>query len=103
MGANTESQQPDIMERVGDLGTLLYNYESPSHPFSRGSGNTAEEAERLQEPEGMEDGRQGPLVVPKSTMIKLHMNSQRLRKACHGSVPDGVLDLKGELNTWPHP
>lgn len=49
------------------------------------------------------EGRQGTLVVPKSTMNKIHMNSQRLKKACHVSVLDGVLDLKGEMNTWPHP
>lgn len=47
MGANTESQQPDIMQRGRDLRTLGYNYESPSNPFSQGSGSTAEEADNL--------------------------------------------------------
>jgi hypothetical protein len=36
----------------------------------------------------------------------LYMNSQRLRQnadGLHRSAPDGVQELKGEVNTFPYP
>lgn len=39
-------------------------------------------------------------------MIDVHMSSQRLKqhaRGLHGSVPDCVLELKGEMDTYPPP
>ena len=51
-----KNPQPDIMQRVRDLGTLSLKGVSPSFPFPQGSGNPEEgESERVGEPQGMAD------------------------------------------------
>lgn len=86
-----------LHERLGvgreiDLETFILNGMSPSTPSSQGSGNTMEEeADRVQEPEGIEDMKKsGP-----SNMSKTHRHSQSLKEHAlgrHRSVP-GLLSI----------
>lgn len=56
---------------------------SPSNPFPQTSGNLAEEAERMEEPEEMEDiGNKAPLSKLTGSV---HLQSHRERSSGHGT------------------
>lgn len=62
--------QPDIMQSMRDLEKSALNGTCPSVTFPQNSTNPAEEeAERMQEPESMEDDKEARSF--KSTYIKL--------------------------------
>ena len=76
-----------------------------SNPFPQNSGSYAEEeAERLSETKQMDATKE--TVYSRHNKTGTHMNSHRQRQpaqACQSSVPNVVLELRGEVDTWAHP
>ena len=92
------------MHKVKDivLGTLISEWDT-FIKFLKDQGTpTEEEAERVIDPEGMEGTKE--TRPHKYNRTEPHMNSEIEAGWClHRFVLEGVLELKGEVGTCPHP
>lgn len=88
-----------------DLGTFSPERDVSITSLLQGSGILEKEKEEACE---SHRGWRAPRISSPSrhNRVDIHVNSQRSRQRgqdLHGSVPDGILELKEELDTYPHP
>lgn len=104
-GNEDRDPQTDNTQRVRDLGTL-----SPAQDATIGSlfSGLREPCRRGREKEykSQKEWTTPKKPDPLNNITNTHVNSQRLgqhAQGLHRAAPDGVLGLKGEVNTAPFP
>lgn len=98
-GNKCRDPQPDIMRSMADLGIIGFTWDVQSNPFPEGNELITERRQKdYRNQKGWRTPRkQDPLNQQDQFTYEL----TKYEAACtvHGSIPDGVLKRKGEMNT----